>query len=299
MQKIINEMNLLRNSNIPILLTGDTGTGKDFLARYFHSIARPNKPYVAINCAALPDTLIESELFGFQRGAFTGADASRPGLFVEANGGVLLLDEIGELPLPLQAKLLNVLESRRLRPLGTTNEITLDIIIIAATNRNLAEMVEAGTFRRDLYYRLAGVTFELPPLRERKEDIPYLLELFMHRHNMLNGGGPEPELVKQFVDYDWPGNVRQMENRVKQMAALSSLAKDGSYLELARSFFEVSREEETRSLFKQVEQFEKRLLVEALIATGGNKSRAARLLSIHEATFRAKMKRHGMSETLN
>ncbi len=299
MKQIIRQMHLLRHTDIPILLTGETGTGKDYLARYFHSITRPDKPYVAVNCAALPDTLIESELFGCHRGAFTGADSSRPGLFVEANGGVLLLDEVGELPLLLQAKLLNVLESRRLRPLGSTDEIKLDIIIIAATNRNLVEMVEAGTFRRDLYYRLAGVTFELPPLRERKEDIPYLLELFMRNHNMLNGSGPEPELVQRFVAFDWPGNVRQLENRVKQLAALSSMAQDGSYLELARSFFEESREEETRSLFERVEQFEKRLLIEALVAAGGNKSQAARLLNIHESTFRAKMKRHGMSETLN
>ncbi len=299
MQQIIRQMNLLRHTDIPILLTGETGTGKDYLARYFHSITRPDKPYVAINCAALPETLIESELFGHHRGAFTGADTSQPGLFVEANGGVLLLDEIGELPLILQAKLLNVIESRRLRPLGSTDEIKLDIIIIAATNRNLADMVEAGTFRRDLYYRLAGVTFELPPLRERKEDIPQLLELFMRRRNMLNGSGPEPELVQRFVEFDWPGNVRQLENRVKQLAALSSMAQDGSYLELARSFFDEKREEETRSLFERVEQFEKRLLTEALVTAGGNKSQAARLLNIHESTFRAKMKRYGLSETLN
>ncbi len=299
MKQVIRQMHLLRHTDIPILLTGETGSGKDYLAQYFHSITRPDKPYVAINCAALPETLIESELFGHNRGAFTGADTSQPGLFVEANGGVLLLDEIGELPLMLQAKLLNVIESRRLRPLGSTDEIKLDIIIIAATNRNLADMVEAGTFRRDLYYRLAGVTFELPPLRERKEDIPQLLELFMRRRNMLNGNGPEPELVQRFVEFDWPGNVRQLENRVKQLAALSSMAQDGSYLELARSFFEEKREEETRSLFERVEQFEKRLLTEALVTAGGNKSQAARLLNIHESTFRAKMKRYGLSETLN
>ena len=297
MKQVIRQMHLLRHTDIPILLTGETGTGKDYLAQYFHSITRPDKPYIAINCAALPENLIESELFGHNRGAFTGADTSRPGLFVEANGGVLLLDEIGELPLMLQAKLLNVIESRRLRPLGSTDEIKLDVIIIAATNRNLA--VEAGTFRRDLYYRLAGVTFELPPLRERKEDIPQLLELFMRRRSMLNGSGPEPELVQRFVEFDWPGNVRQLENRVKQLAALSSMAQDGSYLELARSFFEEKREEETRSLFERVEQFEKRLLTEALVTAGGNKSQAARLLNIHESTFRAKMKRYGLSETLN
>ncbi|UCD18062.1 MAG: sigma 54-interacting transcriptional regulator, partial [Candidatus Zixiibacteriota bacterium] len=154
MRQIVDQLRLLRQSDLPILLTGETGTGKDFLARYFHSIARPQGPYIAVNCAAVPDTLIESELFGYQRGAFTGADASKTGLFLAANHGVLLLDEVGELPPATQAKLLSVLETKKLRPLGTADEVDLDIIVIAATNRNLEEMAENGSFRRDLYYRL-------------------------------------------------------------------------------------------------------------------------------------------------
>jgi len=299
MKKIVSQLRLLRNSDLPILLTGETGTGKDYLARYFHSLARPEGPYIAVNCAAVPDSLIESELFGYQRGAFTGADTDKTGLFLAANHGVLLLDEVGELPLTLQAKLLNVLEEKKLRPLGTAKEVELDIVVIAATNCNLEEMVENGTFRRDLYYRLAGITFELPPLRERKEDIPHLLRLFMKNSGLLNGNKPEPELVSQFISYDWPGNIRQLQNKVKQLAALSSMAREGSVVELSRSFFEDKQEAETVSLFDQVERFEKKLLTEALLAANGNKSEAARLLNIHESTLRAKMKRYDMTAMVN
>lgn len=299
MKQIASQLQLLRNSDLPILLTGETGTGKDHLARYFHSLARPDGPYVAVNCAAVPDSLIESELFGYQRGAFTGADADKTGLFLAANHGVLLLDEVGELPLSLQVKLLSILEEKKLRPLGTAAEVELDIIVVAATNRNLEEMVENGTFRRDLYYRLAGITFELPPLRERKEDIPDLLRLFMKESGLLNGNNPESELVSQFVSYDWPGNIRQLKNKVKQLAALSSMAREGSVVELSRSFFEDRQEAATVSLFDQVEQFEKKLLTEALLAANGNKSEAARLLNIHESTLRAKMKRYDMTAMVN
>jgi transcriptional regulator with PAS, ATPase and Fis domain len=293
--KIIGQLQHMKSTDLPILITGETGTGKDHLARYFHKIARPDGPYVAINCAAVPDNLIESELFGYHKGAFTGADANKNGLFLAANKGVLLLDEIGEMPLTVQAKLLNVIESRKLRPLGTSREYELDVIILAATNRDLYEMVKAGQFRLDLYYRLAGLTIELPPLRERKEDIPCLLELFMRDSGLLGSTErPESELVRQFVSYDWPGNIRQLENKVKQLAALSSMARDGSIIELSRSFFEERREEESDSLFAQVEKFEKRLLLEALVSSGGNKSEAARILAIHESTLRAKLKRYNL-----
>ncbi len=296
MKKIVQQLKMARNTDLPILLTGETGVGKDHLARYFHSIARPKGPYVAVNCAAFPDTLLESELFGYHKGAFTGAETNRRGLFLVANTGTLLLDEIGDLPLLLQAKLLSILETKRLRPLGTSREIELDVLIIAATNQNLSEMVETGAFRRDLYYRLECMTLELPALRDRKEDIPYLLELFLRDNGLLNGRKkPEPELIRQFVGYEWPGNVRQMENKVKQLAVMSALAKDGSIVDLSRVFFDEKKEEESRSLTDQVERFEKQLLLEALIAAAGNKSEAARLLSIHESTFRAKMKRYGLT----
>ncbi|SYZ72150.1 putative NtrC family transcriptional regulator [Candidatus Zixiibacteriota bacterium] len=297
--RIIAQMNLLKDADLPVLFTGETGTGKDFMARYFHSIARPDGPYVAVNCAAVPDTLIESELFGYVKGAFTGADQEKKGLFLAAHGGVILLDEVGELPLPLQAKLLRIIEFKKVRPLGASTEVSIDVKIVAATNRDLNSMVKEGTFRRDLYYRLAGVPFELPPLRERKEDIPYLLELFMRRDGLLNGSPPDPELIRQFMDYDWPGNIRQLENKVKQLAAMASLSKEGSARELTRSFFEEKQDEVSNSLFEQVERLEKRLLMEALAVSKGNKSEAARYLDIHESTFRAKMKRYGLEAMAN
>jgi DNA-binding NtrC family response regulator/uncharacterized protein HemY len=293
MKKIIKQLHLLRLADIPILFTGETGTGKDFLARYFHSIARPTGPYVTVNCAAIPENLIEAELFGHGKGAFTGAETNRHGLFKAANGGVILLDEIGDFPLDLQAKLLSVLEDKKLRPLGTNREIELDLIILAATNRDLNAMAAKGSFRRDLYYRLAGITFDLPPLRDRKEDIPYLLEFYMRQFGLLNNGDkPDAELVHLFVGYDWPGNIRQLENNIKQLSAIASLPGERSLVETARGFFGEEVNETAGSLYRQVERLEKRLLSDALISAGGNKSKAARILSIHESTFRAKMKRY-------
>ncbi len=300
MKKIISQLQLLKDSDLPILINGETGVGKDYLARYFHTIARPQGPYVPINCAAIPDSLIESELFGYHKGAFTGAESNRYGLFRSADKGVLLLDEIGELPLTLQAKLLSILETRKLRPLGSTDEIELDIRIIAASNRDLSGMAEAGTFRQDLYYRLAGITMELPPLRERKEDIPHLLKIFMRKTGLLKENeNPEDELIYQFVNFDWPGNIRQMENKVSRLAAMLSITKEGSLVELARSFFEEKIEEDAKTLFEKVEAFEKKILMEALVSSDGNKSQAARMLSIHESTFRAKMKRYSLGGTVN
>ncbi len=300
MQKILAQLRLLHTVDIPLLFTGETGVGKDYLARYFHSLARPGRPLVIVNCAAIPENLIEAELFGHDRGAYTGAETTRKGLFEAADKGVILLDEIGELPLSMQAKLLTVLETRKLRPLGTTREIELDILFLAATNRDLAEMVRGGTFRQDLFYRLAGISIEVPPLRDRKEDIPSLLDYFMRRYGLLtNGSGPDPDLIRQFVAYDWPGNIRQMENRVRQLEALSVLGQDRPLAELARRLFDDNLPERTLSLFEEVELLETRLLREALISTGGNKSEAARILSIHESTFRAKMKRYQLEGLVN
>ncbi len=299
MTEIISHLSLLKKGEIPLLLTGETGTGKDHLARYFHSIARPNGPFITVNCAAVPETLIESELFGYHKGAFTGAENDKKGLFLAASDGVILLDEIGELPLSVQAKLLSVIETRKLRPLGTAKEIDSNAMIVAATNRNLFEMTKEGNFRTDLYYRLAGVAMELPPLRERKEDIPYLLELFMRQNGLLRGDEkPDPDLIRQFVHYEWPGNIRQMENKVRHLSVLWTMAKEGSIVELSRGFFEEAAAEETNSLFEQVERFEKRLILDALAASNGNKSEAARILRIHESTFRSKMRRYNIPEAL-
>lgn len=290
------QLPIIGRSDLPLLLTGETGVGKDHMVRYYHSLIRPDSPLVAVNCASLPDTLLESELFGYLRGAFTGADTDKQGLFVAANGGVLYLDEIGDMPLSLQAKLLGVLETRCLIPLGSIEEIQLDIKLVVATNKDLEEMVERGTFRRDLYYRLSGLTFHIPPLRNRKEDIPVLLRHFMKRSHLLNNNDPIPtELTRQFVEYDWPGNTRELGNMVKRLEVMAELVAEGDLVELSRSIFSTKMLQDRKSLFDRVEQFERKMIVEALLAAQGNKSKAARILGIHEATIRTKMKRYHIS----
>lgn len=290
------QLPLIGRSDLPILLMGETGVGKDHLARYFQKVVRPNGPFVAINCASLPETLLESELFGYHKGAFTGAEKNKEGLLVAANTGVLFLDEIGDMPLDLQTKLLGVLESRRLIPLGSTTSVDLDIKIVAATNRKLEEMVERGTFRRDLYYRLSGVSFEIPPLRQRKQDIPLLLNLFMKHCGLSADDNTLPsELVRQFIEYEWPGNTRELYNKVKRLEVMALMVAEGDLVELARSMFGGDMPESNNSLFDRVEEFEKKLLLEALLAAQGNKSEAARMLGVHEATVRTKLKRYGIS----
>ncbi|MFH1686903.1 MAG: sigma 54-interacting transcriptional regulator [bacterium] len=293
-KQFLGQIPAIGQSDLPLLLTGETGVGKDHIARHFHSVVRPNGPYVAVNCASLPATLLESELFGYHRGAFTGAEKNKQGLFVSADGGVLLLDEIGDMPLDLQTKLLGVLERRALTPLGATQEVSLDFKLVAATNQNLEAMVEAGTFRRDLYYRLSGIQFQVPALRHRKEDIPLLLSLFV-KENGLGHHHLPAELVRQFVAYDWPGNARELLNKVKRLAVMVDLAADGDLTELSRSIFASDVPATQRSMFEEVERFERQLLIEALLATAGNKSEAARMLGIHEATVRTKLKRYGIS----
>jgi transcriptional regulator with PAS, ATPase and Fis domain len=296
-ERIKKQLPLLTRSDLPVLITGETGVGKDRLAKYYHSLVRPEGPYVAINCASVPETLLESELFGYQKGAFTGADHSKKGLFETANGGVCLLDEIGDMPLMLQAKLLGVLESRRITPLGGTRQVNIDIILVAATNRDLERMVEQGTFRRDLYYRLSGITFHLPALRQRREDIPLLVEHFMRRRGLLEPGErPSPELVQQFLAHEWPGNIRELGNIVSRLEIMSRSVAEGQLHEVARSILAPEHPAEaTAGLFERVEKFERDLIAEALLVAGGNKSEAARMLGVHEATVRTKLKRYGIS----
>ena len=295
-ERIKKQLSLLTRSDLSVMITGETGVGKDRLVKYYHSLVRPDGPYVAINCASVPETLLESELFGYQKGAFTGADHNKKGLFEVANGGVCLLDEIGDMPLMLQAKLLGVLESRRVTPLGGTKQVDIDIILVAATNRDLERMVEQGTFRRDLYYRLSGITFHLPPLRQRREDIPLLVEHFMMRRGLLKPGAkPSPELVQQFLAHDWPGNIRELGNIVSRLEIMSRSVAEGQWHEVARSILAPEHPAEaTAGLFERVERFERDLITEALLAAGGNKSEAARMLGVHEATVRTKLKRYGI-----
>ena len=296
MRRIVSQLEMIRGCDLPVLLTGETGVGKGILAKHFHSVSRPEGPFVSINITNVPESLLESELFGHAKGAYTDAFEKFQGILISANGGTLFLDEIGEMPLTLQMRLLTVIEEKRFRPLGSTKEIAVDFALITATNCDLKRMVEEGRFRRDLYHRLDGFTFNIPPLRERKEDIPKLLERFLRRYGLLDENEkPEAELVHHCLTHSWPGNVRELENLVKRMKAFSSLVQEGSLIELVRSTFENEREVREETLSDQVGRFEKQLIEEALIAANWNKSRAARLLKVNESTLRAKMRRFSVS----
>ncbi len=296
-QKILAQLSLIRTSDLPILLTGATGVGKGRMARYYHDMVNPGRPFVALNVTNVPESLLESELFGHAKGAYTDAVSSAEGLLSAANGGTLFLDEIGEMPASLQMRLLNVIEEKQFRPLGSTEVVNVEFVLITATNRNLKEMVEQRQFRRDLYHRLDGFSFEIPALRDRKEDIAFLLDHFLKKYGLLTEGQEiDPELKRRFVSHTWPGNVRELENTVKRMKAFSSLVKAGSLLELVQGALDSEREIETVDLFSQVERFERELIFEALISSNWNKSEAARQLGVHESTLRAKMKRYNLEK---
>lgn len=296
MKKILEQLAHASKSELPILLMGETGTGKDLLAQYYHTRTGRPGDFVAVNCAAFPDTLLEAELFGYRKGAFTGAGADKDGLLHRANGGTFFLDEIGEMSLVSQAKLLTVIETCRTRRLGDTDEEALDIRFVAATNCDLADMVAKGTFRRDLYFRLTGISFTIPPLSERPEDIPLLLQHFLIREGVADADQQlDLELISEFTSRPWPGNVRQLESEVKKLVLFSTIAREDSLGDLAGVIVQHETSADTVSLVNQVEQFEKALIVKALRQANGNKSQAARSLDIHESTLRAKMKRYELT----
>ncbi len=295
-RRFLSQLPIIGRMDLPILLLGETGVGKDHLASYYHNLVRPGSPFIAINCASVPETLLESELFGHKRGAFTGADTDKTGLFVAASGGVLFLDEIGDMPLTLQAKLLGVLEHKKVLPLGSTKEVEFDVKLVAASNRDLENMVEQGKFRRDLFFRLSGMSFHIPPLRNRKEDIPVLLSQFLKKSSLWDPDRQVPaEMLKIFLEYDWPGNVRELQNKVKKLEVMAKMVAEGDIVELSRSLLSDSNGAKDSSLTERVEEFERQLILEALLAAQGNKSQAARMLGIHEATVRTKLKRYNIS----
>jgi len=286
-----------------VLLSGETGTGKEVLARAIHGGSRRcREPFVAVNCAAFPDTLLESELFGHVRGAFTGADRARAGLFETASGGTLFLDEIGETSRSLQAKLLRALQEREIRPLGGTRTRKVDVRVVAATNRDLLQEVESGHFREDLYYRLAVFPIRVPPLRERREDIPVLAEHFLRLHGQRDGK-PGCRLAKEasgwLLAHSWPGNVRELENEIQRALALSEPGDEipGSRLSerltsLRRPAESLRRGEE--SLRASLDRIEAWLLRSALEDHGGRRAETARALGITREGLYKKLKRLGI-----
>lgn len=278
-----------------VLIEAESGTGKELLARLIHdSSARRNQPFVAVNCAAFPETLLESELFGHAKGAFTGAAGEKPGKFELAHGGTLLLDEVGEMPLSLQPKLLRALQEREIDRLGDTRSIRVDIRVIATTNRPLEPMVQMGTFRADLFYRLNVIPLALPPLRERKEDIVLMAEHFSRLY-ATSGSAPvlTAELLRRLEDHAWPGNVRELANLMRRIVALAPgqeigpEALDGSGL--SQGAPPADRLEPGLSL----EHVEKRLFELTLDATLGNRSRAAEMLGVSLRTVRNKIREYG------
>ncbi|HEY6394730.1 MAG TPA: sigma-54 dependent transcriptional regulator [Candidatus Binataceae bacterium] len=289
-----------------VLITGESGTGKEIVARAIHAISeRRSSAFVAVNCAAIPHDLLESEMFGHERGAFTGASAPRSGLFSSAHGGTIFLDEIGELPLGLQAKLLRVLEDGEVRPVGSDRAAIIDARVIAATNSDLSQAVKRGTFRQDLYYRLQVVPIVLPPLRERRSDIPVFVEYFLDRIAARKPGRSltiSKEAMVHLWSYDWPGNVRELENLIERLVILC----DGQLIEaelLPPNLAAASRAslhipatlgEDGVDLNQLVRELEGRFINEALQRTGGNKQAAARLLGLKRTTFAAKLRRCGV-----
>jgi DNA-binding NtrC family response regulator len=292
-----------------ILVQAESGTGKEMLARLIHqNSGRSKGPFIAVNCIGFPETLLESELFGHVRGAFTGAMGSRQGRFELANGGTLLLDEIGELPLNLQPKLLRVLQERQIDRLGDTRSVPIDVRVIATTNRNLMELVREGKFRADLYYRLNVVPLRLPPVRERREDITSLAEHFIRKHASA-GQRPKlsPELIQRLTQYDWPGNVRELENFMRRLLAMSTSSILGVELleeteldqaELVAAAAVAAVPVMPNEAGRSLRDVERQLFEQTLRAAGGNRTRTAEMLGISVRTVRNKINEYGLRERL-
>ena len=299
MKEVLGLVNQVAPSQATILILGETGTGKEVVANMIHKLSpRSDRPMIKVNCAAIPETLIEAELFGYERGAFTGAESRREGRFEAADKSTIFLDEIGEVPAAVQVKLLRVLQEGTIERLGSNKSVHVDTRIIAATNRHLADMVKEGRFREDLYWRLNVITINLPVLKERKEDIPALVTHFLNRYAMKNGkniSGIESKALHVLLDYDWPGNVRELENVIERCVVLD---RDGIIGEddLPRAITEGVAAAHTRELLTvqvgtPLEEVERLLMEETLKYTKGDKAMASRLLGISTRTLYRKIDR--------
>jgi len=304
MQKVYELIGQVAGTRTNVLVSGESGTGKELVARGIHEQSeRRERPFVAVNCGAIPENLLESELFGHMKGAFTGAVTAKAGLFESADGGTLFLDEIGELPAPLQVKLLRVIQDKTLRRVGGNTDHPVDVRIVAATNRDLAQEVEAGRFRDDLYYRLNVIQIALPPLRERKEDVPLLLRHFLDKYAREFGKeveGFSPAALQKIQAYDFPGNVRELENTVERALALTRSPRIEPECLPPQILDPRQRASASRlpadgaNLDAMVNAYERGLLREALDRTGGVKKRAAQLLGISFRSFRYRLEKLGI-----
>ncbi len=296
-------------SNQPVLITGESGTGKEVIAKLIHKYSnRSDKPFVAINCAAIPSGLIESELFGYEKGAFTGADRSKPGKFRAADGGTIFLDEISELPMEAQGKLLRVLQEMEVTPVGSTKSVKVDVRVIAATNKNLVKLIAEDKFREDLFYRLSVIEINVPPLRERREDIPDLIELFTKqalKNHGLQKGGFTKEAVEILKNYEFPGNIRELKNLVNKLIAIyrdrpitpelltiptGKLYSSGDWRKgIEREVEEMFSKSKKHIYTKIIEEAEKVVIKKVLEYTKGNISEASKYLGIHRNTIHKKI----------
>ncbi|HEX2964373.1 MAG TPA: sigma-54 dependent transcriptional regulator [Syntrophorhabdaceae bacterium] len=308
MQKVFEMIERVADTNATVLVTGESGVGKELVARAIHyNSSKKDNPLVVVNCGAIPETLLESELFGYEKGAFTGAVNTRYGRFEIANGGTIFLDEIGDMSFNLQVKLLRVLQEKSFERIGGSKTINVDVRIIAATHRTLDELVQQGKFREDLYYRLNVVPIKIPPLRDRRQDVPLLLNYFLERSNKVNSAAIEgftEEAMKALMDYTYPGNVRELQNIVERVVVL----KRNGHIDLEdlpeklySGENDVQNNGENQSAFDiekgydtLVSEFEKNLIVKALGETQGVKSKAAQVLNINRTTLIEKMKRLGL-----
>jgi DNA-binding NtrC family response regulator len=305
MEEVLNLVGRVAGSNATVLLRGESGTGKELIAKalHYHS-ARAARPLVKVNCAALPETLLESELFGHEKGAFTGAAARRIGRFEAANTGTLFLDEIGDIPQSVQVKLLRVLQEKEFERIGGNETIKVDVRLVAATNRDLEKAMKEGSFREDLYYRLNVVTVVLPPLRERKEDIPTLMEHFLSkygRENKKNITGVTAETRDLLMRYTYPGNVRELENIIERAVVLAkgaviTTADMPLHLKTTESEEKICVAKRDGSLTETLDTVERGIIMEALKAAGGVQTRAAEKLGISERVLRYKLKKFKIRE---
>lgn len=296
MKSIFNILPQVSDSDSSVLVEGETGTGKELLARAIHNMShRKDKPFIAINCGALPDTLLESELFGYKKGAFTNAMKDKPGQFALADGGTIFLDEIGDTSPAFQVSLLRVLQEHEFTPLGALAQEKTNIRIIAATNKNLTELVSQNRFRQDLYYRINVIRLCLPPLRHRMEDIPLLVDLFIQKMNIRQGKfiqGTDKRVLQAFMSHDFPGNIRELENIIEHAFVLCS---EGyiklDHLPLSLSFSPQTNEKKNRDPVKSAQI---QLIIDALARNSYNRSAAAKDLGIHKSTLFRRIKKLGM-----
>jgi two-component system, NtrC family, response regulator GlrR len=297
MEKVLEAISRIARTESTVVVLGESGTGKDLIARAIHLASeRKEKPFVAVNCAALPEPLLESSLFGHEKGAFSGAIRSARGLFLQADGGTIFLDEIGDMPLSIQAKVLRVLQDKHFYPVGSEKLTEVDVRIIVATNKNLEELVKQGLFREDLYYRIHVIPIHLPPLRERKEDIPPLVEHFLKKFGQQAKKeikGLTPQAVQKLMLYDWPGNVRELENVLEYAVAMSD--KDVITEDLILRTKGVVTQAPLQPLREAKDAFEKSYLIYLLEIARGKVSEASRLAGKYRADFYLLLKKHNLN----